>query len=1103
MPETRSSGTATVLFTDLVGSTELMAQLGDAVFDDLRGEHFIRLREAFSACRGVEVKTTGDGMLVTFTSAVDALAAAVAAQQATDRHARSGGVALSLRVGLALGEVAMEGADVFGTPVVEAARLVAVARPGQILCSALVRAVAGSRAGVNFTDVGSLELKGLPDPVAACQVAWEPLAEAASSTVPLPTLLAGTGRVFVGREGEFERLRQLAKEAAAGERRLALLGGEPGIGKTRLAAELACALRAEGTLVLAGRCDEDLGVPYQPFVEALRHYVAHAPDPRLGRHGGELTRLVPEVAQLVPGLPEPLRSDPETERYRLFDGVAAWLADVSAETPVLLVLDDLHWAAKPTVLLLRHVLRSSEPLRLLVVATYRDTDIGRGHPLTELLGDVRRIEGAARLALTGLDRPGVAAFLEQAAGHELDEEGEDLARVVWAETEGNPFFLTEVLRHLSEAGAVEQRDGRWVVTASVENLGIPEGVRDVVGRRLSRLSEEANRVLACASVVGLEFEPALVQAAGGFGEDEVLSTLDEAVATGLVVEVPGPVPRNRFAHALVRATLYDELSAARRVALHRHVAEALESLHAGDLDDHLPALAHHWARASAPTADTARAVEYATRAGTRALAQLANDEAATYYHQALELLDAAGVSPDTAQRLELLIALGEAQRRAGDPGHRETLLDAARLAQERGDATALARAALANKRGIWASAVGAVDTDRIAVLETALEAAGPEDSTTRARLMAALGDEVIYLGDRTRRVALSDEALSLARRLGDPATLAEVLVLRQSTVMDPDTVSERLGGTAEILALAERLQDPVLASRALIFRVRVAREAGDFEEAERSLETAERVIEDLGQPTLRWLATANRMSGLAFAGELETADGLVTASAELAEASGQPDALLWLAWGGFQVRFEQGRLDEVEDLVRDAADHNPGVPALQAMLARCYCELGRLEEARPLFDGLAAHRFSHPVDNIWMRSLTDSAAVCASLGDPGAAHSLRELLAPYANQVVATAPAISGSVSHYLGLLATVLDEFDEAEDRFAAAAATHERIGAPPWLARTRLEWARMLLRRADPGDAARARELLDQALVASVDLGLGNVERHARALLETTEPN
>ncbi|MGH9003516.1 MAG: ATP-binding protein, partial [Acidimicrobiia bacterium] len=367
--------------------------------------------------------------------------------------------------------------------------------------------------------LGLRNLKGLAEPVAVCEVPWAP-GPGVAEAVPLPGMLTGGWEVFVGREGEIEQLARIWKEVLADGRRLAFLAGEPGIGKTRLAAELAAGVRGDGGLVLAGRCDEDMGVPYQPFVEALRHYVTHAPEARLGRFPGELTRLVPELPDLVPGLPAPLRSDPDTERYRLFDAVGSWLSDVSAETPLLVVLDDLHWAAQPTVLLLRHVMRSDLPLRLLVVATYRDTDVGRAHPLGPGLADLRRLPGVECLSVTGLDRVGVGAFLARLAGHPIDgEDGESLVRTVWEETEGNPFFLGEMLRLLSESGAIARQDDRWVIT--VEDLGIPEGVRDVVGRRLSRLSDDANRTLAVAAVAGLEFEPAVVRAAAGLAEEDL------------------------------------------------------------------------------------------------------------------------------------------------------------------------------------------------------------------------------------------------------------------------------------------------------------------------------------------------------------------------------------------------------------------------------------------------------------------------------------------------------------------------------------------------------------------------------------------------------
>ncbi|MGH8973161.1 MAG: AAA family ATPase [Acidimicrobiia bacterium] len=1089
----RTSGTATVLFTDLVGSTELMARLGDTVFDDLRSEHFDRLRRAMAACGGHEVKNTGDGLLVTFSSAVDALAAAVAAQQATDRHSRSGPAPVAIRVGLALGEVALQDGDVFGTPVVEAARLVAVARPGQILATTVVKLVAGSRAGVDVTDLPPLQLKGLADPVPVCEVAWESLGAA---TIPLPPLLGTSGRIFVGRDETLERLTQLWKEAAAGERRLALVAGEPGIGKTRLATALAQDAHAQGALVLAGACDEDLGVPFQPFVEALRYYVAHASEPRLGRYGGELVRLVPELAEGVPGLAESLRSDPETERYRLFDAVAGWLADVSAETPVVLVLDDLHWAAKPTLLLLRHVLRFSEPLHLLVIVTYRDSEVGRGHPLAELLADLRRVEGVERFPLSGLDQASVAAFIEQAAGHALDDEDEALPRVVWTETEGNPFFVAEVLRHFRETGDVEHRDGRWVITAPAEELGIPEGVRDVVGRRLSRLSENTNRILAVASIAGLEFESAVIRTAAEVGDEALFSSLDEAVAARILSEVSGDGARYRFAHALVRATLYDEITAARRVTLHQRVAEAIETIHARQLDDYLPALTHHWSRAAAPAAQTDRAVTYATRAGDRALAQLAHDEAAAYYRQALDLIHARGALDE--RRLGLLLALGEAERRAGDPAYRTTLLAAADMAQQRGDTDALVRAALTNTRGTLMSAVGQVDDDRVAVLRAALEAIGPDDSPARARLLATLGLELVWGADLGERTGYSDEALAIARRLDDPATLAHVLIARFYTITEPGTVADRLQETAELESVAGRLGDPVTRCRALHLRCRVAGEVADLEEAERCITAYEHLAQELGQPVLGWIGLWYRTGLTLVSGRIAEAERLAARILEAGRRTGQPDAAAYWNIHLFDVRRDQGRLAEFEADVVSAVREFPRLTIVRSYLTLLYCEIDDVEQARRHFEEFAADLGVVAVDVAWMRTMTALAEACAYLGDAPRAAELYPMLTPYADQFSAAAGGLGGAVAHHLGLLAGTLGRYDDAEAHFAGAAETHDRIKALAWLARTRLEWARMLLTPGQSGDLARARNLLGDALDSARELGLGTVERRAATLLE-----
>lgn len=1092
--------TATVLFTDLVGSTELRGRLGDDAAEELRRVHDRLLTEAVEGNGGRVVKGLGDGIMATFAGAADAVAAAVAVQQAIDRMNRSGGAPepLALRVGLSAGDVAMEGDDVHGTPVIEASRLCAAAEGGAILAAEVVRILAGSVGEHTYTSIGPLELKGLEHPVDAVRVGWEPVMRAG---LPIPSLLTDIGRVFVGRDAELERMKLRWKEAVAGERRAVLFGGEPGVGKTRLAAELAAfAYEDGGGVVLAGRCDEDLGVPYQPFVEALRHFLNHTPPEtlpeRLGRYGGELVRLLPEVAERLPGLPPPLKSDPETERYRLFDAVAAWLAAVSSDRPLLLVLDDVQWAAKPTLLLLRHVLHSAEPMRLLVVATYRDTDIGRGHPLGELLADLRRDTNVDRISLSGLTVAGVVGYMEAASGHPLvGEDDEALALAIHDETDGNPFFVREVFRHLVETGGIAERDGRWGATMDVDRLGIPEGVRDVVGRRLSRLSDLANQALTGAAVIGTTFDVAVVGPVCGLDDDDLLGALEEAEAARIVAEVPSHAPSYRFAHRLVRDTLYDELSAGRRARLHRKAAEAIESVHSGRLGEHLSALANHYSRAAAPAGDTgAKAVDYAVQAGERALAQLAHDEAVSWYHRALDLIDGAG-SFDEAARLDVLVALGKAQQLASEPAHRDTLLEAARTAQQLGRTEVLVKAALANTRVVTFNMALEVDAERVATLEAALEAIGDDDSPERAELLAHLGLELVWAADPARRFQCSDEAIAVARRAGDPALLSRVLRPRFYTVWSPETLPERLAITKELLELADVLGDQVLRFQGAWLRFRAALEAADADEGRRCQEITSSLADELRRPLFRWL-TGWTAAGRAIL-EGRVAGALTEIEAARVIGSNLADADIVALTQRCAVLVSGADVPGISDDLADTVTRNP-YPLYIAFLALAQAWDGDTGAARATFEPLVMDQFATvPRDPSWAATLAGAAGVAAELRHRDASTALLRLLEPHTDQLMVGAGAPFGSVSHYVALLATATRDYDRADAAFAVAAAMHARMAAPAFLARTQTEWARLLLTRRSPGDLEQARDLLTQALTTARDLGLAKTERDAVALL------
>ncbi|MGH8975082.1 MAG: ATP-binding protein, partial [Acidimicrobiia bacterium] len=831
--------TATVLFTDLVSSTERWSRLGEAAAETVRRTHDRLLAEAVSLHQGQVVKGLGDGIMATFVGAADAVDAAVAIQRAFERHNRSAepDSRFDARIGISSGDVSFEAGDCFGAPVVEAARLCQGANGGQILVSQVVRLLVGGQAGYRFAGVGSLQLKGLPVPVEASEVDW---ATDEGLSIPLPAVIQRAAAFrFVGRRNELERLAGAWKQAAAGGRMLFLVAGEAGIGKTRLMAEMAQAVHPEGAVVLYGRCEEEMGLPYQPFAEALGRYVAACPAPdlrdQLGPLGGEVTRLVPTLVTRVPGIDEPLRGEPETERYRLLEAVRDFLSGISRSAPVLLLLDDLHWAGKPTLLLLRHLLRAGETNRILIVAAYRDSDVSRDSALAQTLADIRRDSDVERLSLQGLDEGETTAFIEAAAGHVLEPDDLAFAHAVYSETDGNPFFVGELLRHLAETGAVIREEPRWRISLPLEELGIPEGVREIVNRRLARLAPSAHEVLHLAAVIGREFDVGLLAAAGEVTRDVVLDSLEAAEEARLVAATSGRVQYYAFAHALVRSALYEDIPSTRRLRLHRRVGEALEAR--PDADAHLPELARHFGQA-AGLGEVVRAVDYARRAGDRAGAGLAFEEALGYYRHALNLLDTseAETEADGTLRCDLLISLGEAQRRAGDGEYRATLLGAARLAELRHDGDRLARAALANHRAFF-SLLNVVDEERVQVAEAALEALGREDSTTRARLLVTLASELVFATDPERRLQLATAGLDMARRLGDLPTLADTLVRGYIPIFTSLDVAALWAHTAELGRVAEQLGDPALAFWGKTWGFMTAVVAGDLDAARSLIET--------------------------------------------------------------------------------------------------------------------------------------------------------------------------------------------------------------------------------------------------------------------------
>ena len=1093
--------TTSVVFTDLVGSTEMSARLGPVRTEETRAIHFGLLRAAVAATGGTEVKNLGDGLMVVYPSLGGALDGAVAMQQNVERHNRNATEPLGIRIGLSTGDATQEDGDYFGDPVVEAARLCAKAAGGQIVTTDMVQTLA-RRTHHGFTPIGALELKGLPEPVDAFEVSWEPAT--ALPRVPLPHRLAITSTTgVVGRALEVERLATVLKATADG-RRVVLLSGEPGIGKSTLCADLAQRAHDDGATVLYGRCDEDLGVPYQPFVEALGDYLTEAPDAALRaideRNLSELSRLVPRVRARLPQLAEPQSTDGEAERYLLFRAIGGVLTDVAVAEPVVFVLDDLHWADKPTVLLLRHLVATLDRPAVMILGTYRDSDLTATHPLTEGLAALWREAAVERMAVGGLDDTGVVALLEGIAGHDMDADGIRLAHAVRRETDGNPFFTAEVLRHLAESGAIRQEGDRWVATVDLSTIGLPTSVREVVGQRVRRLDPSTQSILTIASVIGRDFDLGLLARLAERDEDEVLDALEEATAAQVVAEVAGRPERFAFSHALLQHTLYEELSGSRRARAHRRIGELLEIDCGDDPGDRIGELAHHWVAATKPS-DARKAADYARRAGERAVDTLAPDEAIRWFLQAIELLDTEPGS-DPGLRIDISIALGDAQRQAGDPGYRTTLLEAAAHATRLGDTDRLVAAALANERGAFSlSELGPVDSERIVILEGALDAIGDGDSPARALLLATLASALSFRGDFVRCAAFAAEAEAIARRIGDTDALLRVLNLTFLSLWVPDQFARTVAVSEEALALASVARDPVARFWAAEDRFYAMASSADRAGLDAAIDLAATLADELGQPHLTWWVRTGQCSRLGLTGAIDEAERLAGETLQLGIDHGQPDALAAYAAIFTTVRWHQGRLAEIRPLIARAAADNPGTPGFQAAYAMVLCECGDLDEARPLLETARGVDFYHSTyDYTWLTNMTLWADTAAWLDDRSAASLLFERLSPFEAHGVTTVPTFTGTVSMYLARLAVVLGRHDDAQNLFARADAQLRELEAPFWHARNQVEWARSLITRGADADLRHAAELLAEATKTAITYGCAGVERRANELARLT---
>ena len=646
-------GPVTIMFTDIEGSTALRTSLGDAETDSLLRRHDELIRAEIEAHKGHDQRAAlGDGFLAVFPSTRRAVACAINIQRALDAFNRARSAApLKVRIGLNTGEVALENSQLSGEAVHAAARVCAIGEGGQILVSDVTRQLAGTIPDVTFRDAGEHELKGFPHPWRLWDVIW------------VRETTAAPEQVFVGREAELGTLRNKLTSSLDGHGGLVLVGGEPGVGKTTLVKQLIQEAERRGALAIFGRCYESEGsVPYSPFIEMLEQaFTIIPPDivrEDMGEDAPEIARMVPELRRRFSDIPPALDLPPEQQRRYFFNALAAFISRASARFPLLLIMDDVHWADEPTLLLIEHMASLMSKLRILGIGTYRDVELEVSRPLAASIERMLRARTLERFSLHRFDRDGVATMVEALATKPAPPA---IVDAIYSETEGNPFFVEEVFRHLTEEGKVFDESGEFRTDLTVDELDVPESVRLVVGRRLRRLGTQPQPRDPSFSAPGRAFPFSLLEDLTDVESHTLLDIVDEAEAARVIVpeERDGQVHYS-FAHELIRQTLLASLSIIRRQRLHLAVADAIQRLDVRAIDERPAEIAVHLMQAGS-AAESGRLLEFLERSARRALESAAFEEAVRALDDAL----AAAEEKDLVRRADLLQLRGRAARGLG------------------------------------------------------------------------------------------------------------------------------------------------------------------------------------------------------------------------------------------------------------------------------------------------------------------------------------------------------------------------------------------------------------------------------------------------------
>ena len=1114
--------TVTALFADIKGSTELEQDLDPEEARAIVDPALKLMMAAVHHYDGYVVQSTGDGIFAMFGAPLAhedhpqrALYAALRMQEDLRRYAATlrerGRAPIEIRIGVNTGEVVVraiqtaEGRAEY-TPIGHtnnlASRMQTVAATGTIAATEDTRKLCEGY--FTFRSIGLTRVKGVSEAVNVHEV---------TGLGPLRTRLQASARrglsKFVGREAELVQMKRALELARSGRGQMVAAVGEAGVGKSRLFFEFQ-AVGQPGCLVL-----ETLSVShgkasaYLPLIDLLKNYFDIAPDDDVRRRrekiGGKILMLDRALEDTLPYFftllevaesdDPPARMDAEIRRRHTLDAIKRLLLRESLNQPLVVIFEDLHWLDEASRTLLNLLADSIGTARVLMLLNYRPEfthNWGNKTYYTQLRLDPLGVESGEEMLQALLDD-----------GHELAP----LKRLIIEKTEGNPFFMEEIVQALFDQGAL-LRNGTIKLAKTLSSIQIPSTVQAVLASRIDRLPPDQKDLLQTLAIIGKEFPLRLVREISGKSDDELDSLLAGLQTAEFIYEQPAVSDVTYvFKHALSQQVASGSALLERRRVLHERVASVLETQFVETAETQPELIAHNYTEAGL----AAQAIPYWQRAGERALQRSANLEAINHLKKGLELLESVSDAPERnrpaneAQRCSLLLILGEARFRAGEfPEARETLLRAADVAQSLGSTESLIGAAL--ELVLMTHQTGFPAPEAVPLLEEALQKLGPEDSPLKARTLGGLARYLGVTGEKQKLMMYAPQAVAMARRLGDPELVSQSLLGMFYARLEPEHAEQRLAIATEMQELAKAPKNPNLEHSEHFWRGYCLLELGDTAAADVEFDAYRRWAEETNQPfQISMCEMLGAMRAL-MRGRFEDSERLAQHAFAMGQRMQAETAAGVFGLQMFALRREQGRLKEVEPVVRVFLQQNSPTAAWRPGLAVIYSELGRTVEARAEFENLAQHDFTDlPRDSLWMGTIAFLVDICAFLGDRGRADTLYRILLPFAgrNVVVSNGVACYGALSRYLGALATTLERWDDAAHHFEDALAMNARMDARPWLAHTQQQYAIMLLARRQSGDRDKAAALLEAALGTTRELEMRALEERITAAIARMKPD